>query len=515
MLNSTSFKTRFLVSVVANTGRSAIAFITGLIVARGLSPSGYGDYSFLLGSFIAIRSLLEMGSSSAFYTFISQKRRPRIFFLAYFAWLAIQFVFSTVLLTVIMPQEMINKVWLGHSRDMVFLAFAAAFMQQQVWLTINQIAESMRKTVRFQIVSIVLVIAHLVLVSLLLLSGRLSMIMLFWLIIGEYILAAIFSFRFLRQNDMESGAEDDEPFYFKVTLDDYKKYCKPLILLAWIGFVYEFADRWMLQRFGGAGQQGFYQIAYQFSSVSLLATSSILNVFWKDIAEANGRGDKARVALMYHKVNRGLVMFGAILSGLLIPWTEQIVRVFLGQAYLMAVPVLMIMFLHPIFQSMGQIGGTMLLASGYTHSYTVICTLFMIISLPLSYLAQAPPSNLLPGLGLGAMGMALKMVLLTIFSVNVMAWVIARRNNWKYNWTYQVIGISAAVGSGFLAKWLVSFFSDVSTMTNKFMLIIPFLAATAIYAVLIAGLIWMLPWLVGMNREEIRDILKKMQVFQS
>jgi len=515
MINSTSAKTRFIVSVAANFGRSGISFFTGLLVARGLTPSGYGDYSFLLGSFTAIRSLLDMGSSTAFYTFIAQKPRCRRFYLMYFAWLALQFAITVLLLTVLMPQAIVHKVWLGHSLDVILLAFVASFMQQQVWQTLNQIGEAARKTVRVQTISMAVGITHLALVSILLINGWLSVSMLFWLIIGEYILATIWSFRLLRQRADEPGNGNVEPFFFRATLEEYKKYCKPLVLVAWAGFIYEFADRWMLQRFGGSGQQGFYQIAFQFSAVSLLATSSILNVFWKEIAEAHGREDEARVALVYHKVNRGLVMFGAILSGLLIPWTEQIVTVFLGQAYLMAVPVLMIMFLYPIHQSMGQIGGTMLLASGNTHSYMVISLVMLLVSLPLSYLAQAPSSNLLPGLGLGAMGMALKMVLLGIVSVNVQAWVIARQHKWKYNWSYQVIGISAAVGAGFLSKWVVGIFSDVSTMTNKFTLIIPFLAATAIYTVLIAGLIWMVPWLVGMDREEIRDALRKLRVLQN
>lgn len=511
-MNSTSAKTRFIVSVVANSSRSAIGFITGLLVARGLAPSGYGDYCFLLGSFTAIRSLLDMGSSTAFYTFIAQKPRCRRFYLSYFAWLALQFAITALLLTVLMPREMIQKVWLGHSRDVIFLAFAASFMQQQVWQTLNQIGEAARKTVRVQAISMAVGITHLALVSGLLINGWLSVSMLFWLIIGEYILATTWSFRLLRQRKEESEGGDVEPFSLASTLEEYKKYCKPLILVAWAGFLYEFADRWMLQRFGGPGQQGFYQIAYQFSAVSLLATSSILNVFWKEIAEAHGRGDAERVALVYHKVNRGLVMFGAVMSGLLIPWTEQIVAAFLGKDYLMAAPVLMIMFLFPIHQSMGQIGGTTLLASGYTHPYMVIGLVGMLVSLPVSYLVQAPATGMLiPGLGLGALGMAIKMVLLNAASVNVQAWVIARRNKWKYNWSYQVFGIGAAVGAGFLAKWLVSIFSDVSGMTNKFMLIFPLLVAAAIYSVLIAGLIWMMPWLVGMSREEIAALLKSLK----
>src|SRR6185369_15717363 len=51
MYETKSVKTRFIVSVASNVMRGAIGFFTGLLIARGLSPAGYGDFTFLLGSF--------------------------------------------------------------------------------------------------------------------------------------------------------------------------------------------------------------------------------------------------------------------------------------------------------------------------------------------------------------------------------------------------------------------------------------------------------------------------------
>ena len=75
VLHSTSVKLRLVVSVGSNALRALISFFTGLLIARALNPAGYGDLMFLLGSFVAIRSLLDMGSSSAFFTFLSQRSR--------------------------------------------------------------------------------------------------------------------------------------------------------------------------------------------------------------------------------------------------------------------------------------------------------------------------------------------------------------------------------------------------------------------------------------------------------
>jgi len=501
MLHSKSVKTRFLVSVGSNSIRGLIGFASGLLVARGLNPSGYGDLMFLLGSFVAIRSLLDMGTSSAFYTFLSQHARDRRFYLSYFAWLALQFVMTLSFVAVITPDSIFERVWLGHNREIVLIALFASFMQQQIWQTVNQIGESMRKTVRVQLLNISIAVTYLVAVSLLLIVGGMSVKNILLLTICQYAVATLLAYKFLRENEATSTKKDAT---LKQIAIEYREYCKPLMTLSLVTFLYNFADKWMLQQFGGSTQQGYFQIASQFSIISLLATTSILNIFWKEIADARAKHDHTRVAMLYHKVSRGLVMLSTIISGLLLPWSEQIVIILLGQAYVQAWPVLAIMLLYPILQSMGQIGGTMLLASGHTQKHMLVSIGGMLVSIPFSYLMLAPATGaLIPGMEMGAIGIAIKMVLLSIIAVNIQAWVIARYNGWKFDWIFQVTGIPLLIGFGFLAKTLVGSFWDLEGV-SIINLIAPAVLASLLYALAVISSLWLLPWLIGLEREEIK-----------
>jgi len=492
-----------------------ISFFTGLLIARELSPSGYGDLSFLLGSFVAVKTLLDLGTSNAFYTFISQRPRSRSFYLFYFLWLGLQFIITTLFLAVLTPQSLIDKVWLGHSRTVILLTFVASFMQQQVWQTISQVGESSRKTIKVQVISQTIAVVHLVFIVLLVTYHWISITSVLWLIIAEYVFATFWAFWFLRDNQHSNDNQVLDDCSPRRMFNDYWTYCQPLVLLSLIGFIYEFADRWLLQRFGGANQQGFYQVAYQFSSISLLATTSIINVFWKEIAEAQDLQNQERVSAIYHRVNRGLVMIGAVLSGLLIPWTGQIVAVFLGQPYAMAVPALMIMFLYPIPQSMGQIAGTMLLASGHTRTYTLISISIMLVSLPLSYLILAPTTGqYVAGMGGGATLIAAKLVLLAVLSVNILAWFIARHHKWKYDWFYQVIGIGSALLLGYLSTFIVGFFWSVHE-NDRQSLLLSFLATGLLYSCAVALLLFFIPGLIGMSRNEMRTVFIKLYKFIS
>lgn len=511
----TSVKTRFLVSVGANVLRAAIGFITGLLVARGLSPTGYGDLAYLLGSFIAIRVLMDMGSSNAFYTLISQQARGRKFYLMYYLWLLTQFTISVLLVAVLMPQFLIDRIWLGNSREIILLALLAAFMQQQVWTTVTQLGESTRQTVKVQLLGVTVIASHFVVILVLIFAHWLSIAAVLVAIICEYLLATMVSTKLLHSASHANvaGLRDQSA---KEILGEYWKYCRPLILLAVASFAYEFVDRWMLQRYGGAAQQGFYQISAQLAGICLLATSSILNIFWKEISEANARLDKQRVAYLYNKVNRALLMFAAAISCFMIPWSEEIVNLLLGLAYQKSWVVFAVMLFYPIHQSMGQVSGTMFLACGHTRKYTVIAIIGQVVSIPVTYLLLAPGVDvLIPGLALGALGLAIKMVGMNILFVNIQAWLIARLNGWPYEWKYQVVGISAALAIGFLAKNVTCFLMPITAQEiEKTRFIFELSIAGAIYLAGVAALLWLYPQIAGIDKAELRAFVAKYNPFR-
>jgi O-antigen/teichoic acid export membrane protein len=503
-----ALKTRFLASVVANAIRAGITFASGILIARGLSPVGYGELTFLLGSFVAIRALVDMGSSSAFYTFISRRPRRGRFYLFYFSWLVLQFAITLALVTFLMPSGLFEKIWLGQLRETVALAFVAVFMQQQVWQMVGQIGESARKTIKVQLLNITVAITYLVIVSLLFWLGDMSVQHVLLVTICLYGSAAILSYRLLRERKIRPA---EEAGTYKQMLGEYWEYCKPMIWLAVAGFLYAFADKWMLQKFGGAAQQGYFQIASQFAQISLLATVSILNIFWKEIAEARARGDHGRVATLYTKINRGLVILSAVIAGLLIPWAKQIVAILLGPTYAQAWPVLAVMFLYPIHQSMGQIGGTMFMASGDTRKYVVLSISLMLCTLPVSYLVLAPTAGMLiPGLGLGAIGMAGYMVLTSVVTVNIQAWVIARHNGWQFDWHCQAVGIPLMITLGYAVKLFVGLVWEVDGV-GWHELLVPVSVASFIYCGSAVLAVRALPWLIGMSEEELNKMFLQLR----
>ncbi|HAK37252.1 MAG TPA: hypothetical protein DCM60_03255, partial [Nitrospina sp.] len=326
-----------------------------------------------------------------------------------------------------------------------------------------------------------------------------SLQLLFTIIAVEYVVAIGVAFKVLEVSGLPK-----EPFDAQKVFREYLAYCSPLIIYSLLGFAHEFADRWLLQYFGGSGEQGLYEIGYRFGLLSLLATTSLLNIFWKEFTEARDKEDLKRMKTLYTKASKFLFAFGAIVSGFLIPWSEDIVRVLLGPSYTAGAPVLAIMLVSSIYVAAGQINGTLLYAASRTKEYLFFGSILMAFSMPISYFMQAPQEAMIPGLELGAFGMALKRTLLMALQLNIMVWWIRRSYGWKFDWAYQVVGLVGSLFLGWAAhKAAVVLIAPVSPG--------PFFTAGiafVLYVVMIGVMIWVFPWVAGLQRDEFLRYLK-------
>ena len=496
---------RFLFSVGANVARAGISMAVGLLVARGLGPADYGNLAYLLGSFWAIRALLDMGASSAFYTFIAQRHRGKAYYAIYFGWLALQFSVTAALVAAILPQSAVDNFWLGHSRWIILLAFLATFLQNQVWQTVVQMHEAIRLTVRIQIAGLVIITAHLLLVAVMLYQGWLGVDTVLGAIVAEYLVAAIWLSATLHQAAHLPGQSNVEPTDMRAALAAYVEYCRPMLVIAVFTFLHEMTDRWLLQRFGGASQQGFYQVASQLSTISLLATTSVMNILWKEVAEANERHDHARVGVLYQKTTRVLVLVASFVACFLAPWSEELVAVLLGESYLPGWPVLFLMLFYPIHQTIGQINSTIFMSAGLTSSYMKITVSGLLASIPVSCLLLAPASDgWLSGLGLGALGLAIKMVGMNILFVNIQSWIISGHYKIDFDWRSQISApitlLLLAFAAYLLPQAFVTATSEFSAGIDKLVIMKEMLFAAFFYSFgVLAVMLWR-PAIIGLDR---------------
>ncbi len=494
--NNQSVKVRFFFSLLANIARIGLSFVAGIIIARSLGPEGYGNFNFLLGSFVSIVTLFDMGTSSAFYTFLSQRKQNSNYYLYYFAWLGIQFTLILSITTLIFPDVWINNIWLGQTKSLIILAFSAIFIKNKIWQTVTQAGESIRATVIVQSYNIIYAGLYLCIVLAMFFLHYLTISNLYLIVVFTYFLFTLLLAGRLKHNLIVEGEAE-----FPKIIDKFKTYCTPLIMYSIVSFAYSFADVWLLQKYGGAIQQGFYSIGLRFSGICLIVTTSVLKVFWKEIAEAHELKNKERVYYLYTKISRGIYFVAAVGACFLIPFSKEILILLLGPKYEGGWLCLAIMFIYPIHQSLGQINGTYFYATTQTKLYSRLGIIFMMVSIPVTYFVLAPPSAIIPGLGLASIGLALKMVILNMIGVNFFTYFICKSSKWKFNFLYQFTTIGLLLMISFAIKVILSWSFNLINISLYPLIFI--IICIPIYILIIGVIMYLFPKIVGIKKEEL------------
>jgi len=127
----------------------------------------------------------------------------------------------------------------------------------------------------------------------------------------------------------------------------------------------------------------------------------------------------------------------------------------------------------------------------------------MLLSIPISLVLLSPSSGgLIPGLGLGAIGLASKLVALNILGTNVQSYAIARQNGWRFDWMFQPIIIGLMIASGYLSWWFGNLVSHPASLELE-ALIGPALLSLLLHCVVAGGLLLLAPQLAGMEKHEL------------
>jgi O-antigen/teichoic acid export membrane protein len=314
---------------------------------------------------------------------------------------------------------------------------------------------------------------------------------------------------FLAEIVLGTQTLENTPVEFKQMVREYTIYCAPLAVWCLAGFVKNFSEKWLLQTFGGAIEQGLYGVAFQIAIAISLFTTSIQKIFWKETAEGIEKQDLGKVEKLYKRVTRILFAISAAISGFLMPWSREIIEVLLGVSYLGGVWTFRVLLIYPLYHALAATTSALYFTSSKTMMRAKIGMVFLGIHILVTYFVVAPRDAWLPGLELGSYGIALKLIILQIISVNVMTWWISKDYGWKYDWDFQIIVLLFSLGLGWACHEMVFGISGVFFMN----LFAKFGLALIVYFSMASFAVWKRPDLAGVTQEDIRNFIGQVMRF--
>jgi len=292
-------------------------------------------------------------------------------------------------------------------------------------------------------------------------------------------------------------------------IKEFYQYCYPLFFFMIVGLIAGIFDRWLLQFYRGSVEQGFYSLSYQIGVICFLFTGAMTPLLMREFSIASHNEDRARMTYLFRRYVPLLYSIAAYFSCFVVINADKVVRI-IGGNFDGAVKAVAIMAFFPIHQTYGQLSSSIFYATGRTKLYSNIGIITLLAGLPITYFLIAPVDKM--GLNAGATGLALKMVLVNFISVNVQVFFgmrFLKLSFWR-NLMHQLISV------GFL---LIVSLAASSIVTHglglKDQVIPAFLLAGCLYTLIVIGLVYFCPILLGLKNQDVRSILHSVKLFMS
>jgi len=494
---------RYLVTLFSNLTIFAASFVTAGIVPRALGPEQYGNYGFLSRVSMSFRRVLDMETSTAFFNLASRQEESGPLVKTFSIWILAQFF---LIISVIVCAFLLGAgqfIWPGQVFK--YVIWVAVFD----WVfflgtTLKAMADAKGFTVKAQIVNLFISIANIAVLIMLAISG--------WLNLGIYIavqtsasaLLSLFLILKIMLPHSDLYWKGVISGHFKHLRNYFFRYCSPLVVYGLIGFIFEYFDRMVLQRFSGSVQQGYFQIATSWAAPSALFTTSILSIYKREVAYSLGKDDNLTAGNTFSKYLK-MMYFITLVFGVFIAFhASELLGLIAGEKFIAAAPALMIMAFYPAHQAYGQLGGAAFLASERTALLRNIGIAGLFISMPVTYFLIAPAGAKLPGLGMGSMGLALKSVIFNL--IISQTYLVYNCRFFKLNlvsfWWHQFYCLALLAGGMFIIK-------AASGMVFGGFAVIRLISAFLIYISLVGIWVYMFPEVASLERFELKVLIIK------
>lgn len=495
-----SLKKRYTAKLVSNMLVLVANVIMQSIIPRALGPVSYGNFNFVTNFFQQLIGFLNFNTSTMFYTRLSQRQDDRGLVTFYRNFILVLGLIVGLFVVFGFALGVREKVW--PDQEAVFIVSGALWALLSFGLAIlSEMSDAYGLTVKAEIAKLVLK-----------LFGLAIIVIMFWLnlitltnfFVYQLLLLSIsiwVATRIIQKSGylfkLNWRLNDDQ---FQQYRAEFIKFCHPLLLFTVVATIQGILERWFLQKYSGSAEQGFFGLAFQIGSISFLFSSAMIPLLAREYSVSFAKNDLHEMKRLFMRYVPMLYTITAYFGCFLAIESHNVMLLFGGKSYSGAVLPIAIMCFFPLHQTYGQMTASLFFATGRTTAYRNIGIAMILLSLPLTYYLIGPIEyGALQG---GSTGLAVKMVAITVLSVNVQLLYISRLLKLPF---MKLLGHQILIISIFVAVALASSHSVrlVSSGSSAFW---QFMFAGAIYSIGIFSLVLTFPALCAMKRDEFRQL---------
>jgi len=501
---------RYSSKIVSNLLVMILGILNVTLLPRALGPVHYGNFSFLSDSFNKIVSFATLNTQMAHFVYISKDNAdPK--YTKFYIWLCLIVGFLVLVLIPLSYYLGIgNYLWPNQRIYLVVLAAVSGIL---IFYSFNviQVADGKAATVGCEKIRRWVTLLAIMVLVLLYTTKNLNLEVYFIYSILITLLLIVAVGRFLqsrvitniRSVNLDRDAIREISHYFY-------NYSYPLVTTMIIGFFIGYLDRWLLQIAYGSTEQAYYGLGMKLSLLPVFFATAFSPLLTQGISQAHNVKNIDRIRALLLRA-RMFYFIAAFMSLFLVFHAESIIQWSAGAEYKDAVSSMRFMMFYPIHQTYGILLGDALLALGLTRVYRNVSIGAALFGLPLTFLLLFPKSYLIPGLELGAVGLAFKMVLIQVIAVGAIVYSI--RDYFSVSiireLLHQIIVLLTLGVICYLGVIVVGQFKSVF-LDNIWGQLLQIGITGTVYTMIVGGVCWMYPMLAGISKVEIRNMFKMM-----
>lgn len=281
---------------------------------------------------------------------------------------------------------------------------------------------------------------------------------------------------------------------------EYFEFCRPLVVATIIAQLVVILMNYTLLRFSGAKETAMFGAAWQLNALVGYVFVPYAELMKREYASVVTEAQKLKERFHQSLQLMGwLTSYFAIFIACFSKWMLPIVY---GNKYANAILVTRIIMYYTVFQALGQVTGSFLIATERTRAQAVLTIVGQALTLGCMFLFQVP--NFLWPKTLGANGIALNYLVVNVINVTIMIAYIAHcvgLSKVRENLMYCVPILFTSIYAIVLEKcmgWLIPGDGMLIWILRVFV-------GGILYTVLVGGTIYLRPDFVGVTREAIQQ----------
>lgn len=498
-----SLSSRYFYKLASNIFTFVTSALMQAIVPRSLGPKSYGDFTFLSNFFTQVGAFCETGTPICFYTKFSQRPKDLALVAFYSYFTLINFAFLIAAIFILVHFDLYKGIWIGQDAFYIYLAVGLSILVRIVPF-LNNMADAYGITVSAEKIKIIQRAIAVVLVFSLYVFGTLNLANFFYYqyLVNAILIASLFYIMrrsgFFMKRDFLLDLRQITGY-----VREFYAYSYPLFTYGIICLIGNLFDRWLLQKYGGSIEQGFFGFSYQIGAICFIFASAMSTLITREFTIAYGNKNLNEVARIFRRYIPLFYSITAFFACFIAVEAKSVIYIFGGNAYSNALLAVTIMAFYPIHQTYGQLSSSFFYASGKTKLYRNIGIVILLAGIPLTFFLIAPRKY--DGLNLGAVGLAIKYIALQFFHVNIELFFnskIIGFSFWKY-FLHQLVCVGVLTATAFMSAFFVRKYLLFTGVINSFLI------TGLVYSGVVAFLIYKLPVVFGLKENDVRSILIK------